>query len=110
MEVKKSKNVKITYDLINSAYTQLITTIDTNNINTITIIEIIKKTMLISEEMLITSKTYKVELTLFVLRKLIDKHIDFPNNDVLNSIIEYTVPTMMNLLTSRNIFKRCFSC
>ena len=65
----------------------------------------------LSNEMLNTSKTYKVELALAIVRKLIDSEVkDHGQRAVIHVLVESAVPTLLNTIEGMpNILNRLFT-
>ena len=114
--IANSKRLKITHTLLGEAYSTLRNLVRDKNVDANNIAIIAAYALQISNEMLTTNKSYKIELTMIILRKLIDEEIT--NNDqkiILNMALESIVPSLMttidglpNLLS--RIFKKIKSC
>lgn len=94
-----SKKIKITHEMIELAYSKLKVIIkDKPTVENITIL--VAYAMQISNGLLDTSKTYKVELALAILRKLVDEEIDdIQTRVMLHMLIETAIPSLMNSIS-----------
>lgn len=98
--VISSKKIKVTQQIIESAYKKLKEIVKDDKPNVDNIVVTVAYAMQISNEMITTSKTYKVELALSILRKLIDSEIDDPTQRaVLHMLIESTIPALIDTIS-----------
>jgi hypothetical protein len=109
---KNAKRIKITENIINNAYRKLESIVDGDitieNISTIS-----AYAMQISNEVLKTSKTYKVELSLAILRKLINEKVgDSTHRMMLHMLVEATLPSLINTINGlpNKLFRTFSKC
>lgn len=110
--VVNGKKIKITQQMIEAAYKKLKKVIK-DKPSTENIAIIVAYALQISNEMLTTSKTYKIELALAILRKLVDEEVDNAETRVMiHMLIETTVPTLINTISGLpSLFaKLCAKC
>jgi hypothetical protein len=114
--VFSGKKIKITRQMIEDAYQKLLIVTRRKKVDAKSIVIVAAYALQISNEMLITSKTYKVELALAIIRKLIDDDVDdLDQRTVLHMLVESTVPRLINTIQglpsmpSRLFTKCCFS-
>jgi len=97
--VVSGKKIKITQQMIEAAYQKLRTVIQGKKMDAESVAIIAAYALQIANEMLSTSKTYKVELALAIIRKLIDDEVDDPDQRVmLHMLVESTVPSLINTI------------
>jgi hypothetical protein len=97
--VVSGKKIKITQQMIEAAYHKLRTVIQGKKMDTESVAIIVAYALQIANEMLSTSKTYKVELALAIIRKLIDDEVDDPDQRVMmHMLVESTVPSLINTI------------
>lgn len=95
--IKKNKKVKVTHQMIEDAYNKLRVIIQNKNVNEGNIVVMIAYAMQLSDGMLNTSKVYKAELALTIIRKLVDDEVNDPRvRAILHNIIDVTVPHLLN--------------
>jgi hypothetical protein len=110
------KKIKITQLMIEAAYKKLLIVIDNNEVDTESVAIIVAYALQISNEMLNTSKTYKVELTLAIMRKLIDDEVKDPDKRViLHMLVESTLPSLIDTIQGlpsllSKMFSKCRCC
>lgn len=93
------KKIKITHQMIEIAYQKLRTVTRDKKVGAESIAIIAAYSLQIANEMICTSKTYKVELALAIIRKLIDEEIDDLDQRVmLHMLVESTVPSLINTI------------
>lgn len=103
----REKKVKITYQIVEDAYKKLRDITSGESINVGAVVGLVKSSMKISNDMLNTDKQYKIELTLILLRKLIDDSAcDVAERATLHLLIESTVPKFINLVSGSSLFRR----
>ena len=111
-----SKRLKITHKLLEDAYGKLRILIQDKNVDSNSIAIIAAYALQISNEMLNTNKSYKIELTMSILRKLIDEEIISNEQKILlNMALETIVPSLINTIDGlpnllSKIFKKIKSC
>ena len=115
--VVSGKKIKITQQMIEAAYQKLRTGIQDKKVDSENaIIFIAAYALQIANEMLSTSKTYKVELALVIIRKLIEDDVDDPDQRVmLHMLVESTVPSLINTIQGlpsllSKLFAKCRCC
>ena len=110
--IGNGKKIKITQQLIENAYKKLRVIVVDKKINAENMVLIAAYALQIANEMLTTSKTYKVELTLAILRKLIDDDVeDDEQKMILHMLVESTVPSLINTLDDLpSIMSNATSC
>jgi len=97
--VVSGKKIKITQQMIEAAYQKLRTVIQGKKMDAESVAIIAAYALQIANEMLSTSKTYKIELALAIIRKLIDDEVDDPDQRVmLHMLVESTVPSLINTI------------
>ncbi len=111
---QRGRSVKVTKKTIESAYGKLLTVTDGKKPSRQNIAVSVLAAMQIANEMLNTSKTYKVELALSIIRKLIDEKISDPLlNDVLHAVAESLIPGLLETIDDLpGFFSKycCYSC
>jgi len=109
--VNNGKSIKITQEMIETAYNKLKMIVSGEKITTINIGIIVMYALQIANEMLVTNKNYKVELAIAILRKLIDSEIpDLEERKILNQLVEFTIPTLIDTISGLpNILSRIWS-
>lgn len=96
-QVDIKKRIKITQQLIDEAYGKLRVIVNNKKVSTKNIAVMIAYAMQLANEMLQTSKTYKVELALAIIRQLINDEVSDPNTRaVIHSLVEITVPHLLS--------------
>lgn len=110
--VVSGKKIKITQRIIGLAYKKLRVIIDDTQVNTESVVFIAVCALQISNEMLITSKTYKVELALAIIRKLIDDEVKDPvQRAMLHMLVESTIPSLIDTIHGLpSMLSKFFSC
>jgi hypothetical protein len=114
--VISGKKIKITHQMIDEAYQKLQTVIQGKKVDAESVAIIVAYALQISNAMLNTSKTYKVELALSIIRKLIDEEVDVPDQRViLHMLVESTVPSLINTIQGlpgllSKLFAKCRCC
>jgi len=106
------KNIKITQQLIMDAYKRLHTILEGKEVTAGNIAVIMAYALQISNKMLTTNKTYKVELTLAMVRKLIDNKVKDPDeNMALHMLVESTLPSLLDTIDDLpGLIESLFSC
>jgi hypothetical protein len=112
-----NKKVKITQQIIEESYNKLKVIIDDREVNAATITILVTYAVHLSNELLDANKQYKIELTLAMLRKLIDDKVENPAERMaMHMMVESTVPAFISSISGLpNVFKRilkkcgCFS-
>lgn len=109
--VISTKKIKITQQMIEVAYQKLRTVMQGNTVDAESVAIIVAYSLQIANEMLSTSKTYKVELALAIIRKLIDDEIDDQDQRVMmHMIVESTVPRLINTIHGLpSLFSKLFA-
>lgn len=113
--VVSGKKIKITQQMIEAAYRKLRAIIKGKKVDAESVAIIVAYALQIANEMLSTSKTYKVELALAIIRKLIDDEVEDPDQKVmLHMLVENTVPSLINTIQGlpgmmSRLFAKC-SC
>lgn len=111
-----SKRLKITHKLLEDAYSKLRILVEDKNVDANSIAIIAAYALQISNEMLNTNKSYKIELTMSILRKLIDEEIiSNEQKIILNMALETIVPSLINTIDGlpnllSKVFKKIKSC
>lgn len=94
-----SKKLKITHKLLEDAYSKLRIVVKDKNVDANSIAIISAYALQISNEMLNTNKSYKIELTMSILRKLIDEEIiSNEQKIILNMALETIVPSLIDTI------------
>jgi hypothetical protein len=107
--VMNGKRIKITHLMIESAYKKLRVFIDTRKVDAESIATIAAYALQISNDMLNTSKTYKVELALAIIRKLVDDEVeDSDQRVIIHMLIESTMPELIKNIPG--MISKLFSC
>jgi hypothetical protein len=97
--VVSGKKIKITQQMIEAAYQKLRTVIQGKKMDAESVAITVAYALQIANEMISTSKTYKVELALAIIRKLIDDEVDDPDQRVMmHMLVESTVPSLINTI------------
>jgi hypothetical protein len=97
--VVDGKKIKITQQMIESAYGELLEITSGIVVDEENIFIIVEYALQISNERLIASKTYKIELALCIIRKLIDGCVeDLDRRRVLHVMVESIVPNLINTI------------
>ena len=111
--VVNGKKIKITHGIIVLAYEKLrkIFDDDIKKLSNKNISDIIVHALNISDGLVITSKSYKVELSLIIIRKLIDEEVkNSDQNTILHMIVESSMPNLISLhMIHCNIIYRLLS-
>jgi hypothetical protein len=107
-----NKRVKVTQIMIESAYKKLRIIVANKEVTVDTATVIVAYAMQISNEMLNTSKTYKVELALAIIRKLIDDEVCDPGHRaVIHMIVETSVSHFMKTIEGLpSLWSRLVKC
>lgn len=115
-DINNGKSIKITQEMIETAYDKLKRIISGEKVTIINIGIIVAYALQIANEMLITNKNYKVELALAILRKLIDSEISDPTEQqILHQLVEFTIPTLIDTIDGlpsllSRIWSKCKCC
>lgn len=111
-DYKSRKRVKITHQMIEDCYKQLRRLVEGEKINAATITAIVGCAMQLADDQLHAGKQYKIELSLAILRKLIDEEVgDDAENIALHMLVETTVPVLMAMPSkSSGVFARLCAC
>ena len=97
--IVSGKKIKITQQIIEAAYQKLRVVIKDKKVDAGSVVIIAAYALQIANEMIITSKTYKVELALAIIRKLIDAEVEDPDQKVmLYMLVESTVPSLIDTI------------
>jgi hypothetical protein len=97
--VFSGKKIKITHQMINAAYQKLLIITQGRIVDADSVTIMAAYALQISNEMLSTSKTYKVELALAIIRKLIDDEVYDPDQRiVLHMLVESIMPSLINTI------------
>ena len=109
--ITTKKNIKITQRLIEEAYAKLRGIVQNKTVGQKNITIMIAYAMQIANEMLVTSKVYKVELTLAIIRQLINDEVHDPSvRMILHSIVEVTVPHLIGSIDDLPGFIQKYLC
>ena len=97
--IVSGKKIKITQQMIEVAYQKLRTVIQGKKMDAESVAIIAAYALQIANEMLSASKTYKIEMALAIIRKLIDDEVNDPDQRVmLHMLVESTVPSLINTI------------
>lgn len=118
IDISNTKSVKITQRLIDDAYKQFKSLIKNKTFNFNSAKDMALFTMYalqLSMEIIKADKQYRVELALSVLRKYISEHVESPEAEIANTLIEAAVPTLIDTMETvteqlPNLFKKLTSC
>ena len=99
------KKIKITQRIINDAYSKLCAIVCDEKINEHTINTFVICALHVSNEMITSSKKYKIELALSILRKAVDEKVCINKNTEMHMLIESTVPVYIDNIISYD--KKC---
>lgn len=114
--VVNGKKIKITQKMIEDAYLKLRTVIEDRKVDAESVTIIVAYALQIANEMLSTSKTYKVELALAIIRKLIEEEVeDIDQRMMLHMLVETTLPSLINTIQGlpgllSKLFAKCKCC
>ena len=97
VDLVHGKKIKITNQLIEIAYQKLRSAIEDKDVTPANMVLIVTCALQISNNLINMSTTYKVELALAILRKLIDNtNMSNPNDKMLlHLLVETTVPGLI---------------
>ena len=108
--VVSGKKIKITQQMIECSYQKLRSIMNGKKVDTQSVVSIVAYALQIANEMLRTSKTYKIELALAIIRKLIDDELDVADQQrmVLHMLVESAVPTLIDTIDGLpSLFSKC---
>lgn len=107
-QITNGKNTKITDRLIKEGYKKFSKIVKGKDINAGNVMVMVTYAIKISDSLVDTSKTYKFELVMFILRKYIDNNIDGElKKEIAHMLIENAVPVLMEgLFQVPTLFKR----
>lgn len=118
IDISNTKSVKITQKLIDDTYKQFKTLIKNKKFNFNSAKDMALFTMYalqLSMEIIKADKQYRIELALSVLRKYISEHVESPEAEIANTLIEAAVPKLIDTMETvteqlPNLFKKLTSC
>lgn len=110
--ISAAKSLKVTQSMADDAYIKLCYLVGDTPINEKNMILIITYSLQLANEMLNTSKVYKIELATMILRRLINENIENTNSRILlHNLIEVTIPNLINTIDGLpNVLKKYLCC